>query len=323
MHGSTVKRSDKHSKQKEPKQRQNEKWRTYSFFATLVIIAIVVGASVISSFPHVEHIPETFEFNDQPWMKYIPNAVEYVLYVNFDSAIALAGSPQLFGTEPLVGLYQLNFSLYPRDVVFEIDIQLPAPQYGGTVSVMKLHDQRMTALQNSVERATNAPHWPYQGYTIHGLLMKKATDQKLQQGFISLVGGYVILSNDQAKGREEVQRVLDQFAFTAPSLFDDITVKRGMYAAGVTNQQFVALYVGMFQTQLNYSRMIVKSVVQDGNGMLVTRSILFPSDDVALNQFGEAHRIYRDAAIYRILDSWLVVGYRYHVDRLRAELSGI
>lgn len=323
MHGSTVTQRDKHRKQKEGKQRQNEKLRTYSFFATLVIIAIVIGATYISSLPQVEHIPETFDFKSQPWMRYVPNPVEYVLYVNFDSAYALSGSPQLFGSEPLLQLYQLNFSIHPWDVVFEVDIQLPSPEYGGTVSVLKLHDLRMIALQTELERVTSALHFPYQGFTIHGLLMKKASDQKLLQGFISLASGYAVLSNDQAKGREEVQRVLDQFAFSVPSLFDDVTVQRGVYAAGIAHRQYVGLYVGMFQTQLNYSRMIVKSVIQDGTGILVTRSVLFPSNDVAFNQFGEAHRIYRDAASYRILDSWLVVAYRYPAEKLRGELSGI
>lgn len=323
MQGSRIKQRDKHRKQKDEKQKQSETFRTYSFLATLIIIALVIGASYISSLPQVEHIPDTFDFTAQAWMKYVPNPVEYVLYVNFDGAYALAGSSQLFGSEPLLQLYQLNYSIYPRDVVFEVDVQLPSPDYGGTVSVLKLHDQPMSTLQTELEKVTRAPHWPYQGFTVHGLLMKKATDQKLLQGFISLVSGYAVLSNDQAKGREEVQRVLDQFAFTAPSFFDDVTVRRGVYAVGVGDQPYVGLYVGMFQTQLNYSKMLVKSVTQDASGILVTRSILFPNNDVALNQFGEAHRIYRDAANYRILDSWLVVTYRYPVERLRGELSGI
>jgi hypothetical protein len=256
-------------------------------------------------------------------MRYVPNPVEYILYVDFDSAYALAGSAQVFGSEPLLQLYQLNFSIFPREALYEVDMQLPSPLYGGTVSVMKLHNGTMAVLQTQLEKEAQGSHFSYQGYTVHVLLMKKAGDQKQVQGFIGIADGYVVLSNDQAKGREEVQRVLDQFAFSAPNLFDDVTVRRGVYSLGPADQQYVGLYVGMFQTQLNDSRMIVKSVVQDGSGILVTRSILFPSEDIALNRFGEAHRIYRDASSYRILDSWLVVVYRYSIDRLRAELTGI
>jgi hypothetical protein len=295
--------------------------RTYSFLATLVIIGVVIGASYIASLPQVEHIPDNFVFDRQAWMKYVPNSAEYALYVDFASAYSLSGGPQVFGTQPLLQLYQLNVSIFPQDAYFEVDMQLSTTEFTGTVTMTKL--QNLAVLQAALESYTTAPSSAYQRFTLHTLLMRKAGDQKLQQGFLSLADGYLIVSDDQAAGRQSVERILDQVAFNAPSLFDDPSVRRGVYAAGITDQQYIGLYVGMFQTQLNDSRMIVKSVVKDQNGILVTRSILFPSSDTALNRFGEAHRIYRDALSYRILDSWLVVSYRYPVDRLRGELTGI
>jgi hypothetical protein len=295
--------------------------RTYSFLATLVIIGVVIGASYIASLPQVEHIPDNFVFDRQAWMEYVPNSAEYALYVDFASAYSLSGAAQVFGTQPLLQLYQLNVSIFPQDAYFEVDMQLSTSQFNGTVTMTKL--QNLAVLQAALESYTEAPSSAYQGFTLHTLLMRKAGDQKLQQGFLSLADGFLIVSDDQAAGRQSVERILDQFAFNAPSLFDDPSVRRGVYAAGITDQQYIGLYVGMFQTQLNDSRMIVKSVVKDQNGILVTRSILFLSSDTALSRFGEAHRIYRDASSYRILDSWLVVSYRYPVDRLRGELTGI
>ena len=321
MHRSTIKQRDK-QKGKRETQRRNESYRQYAFAGTLLIIAIIIGASVISSQMHVEHIPDNFQFTTQPWMQYVPNPVEYLTFVNFDGAFETSKKPQLFGSEPLVQLYQLNYSIYPRDATYEVDLQLPLPEYGGTVSIIKLHNQTTATLQAELREAPQISHNSYQGFTVHGLLIKKAGDQTVLQGFISLAGDYAVLSNDQAKGREEVERVLDQFTFNGPSLFDDPTVRRGVYATGASEREYIGLYIGMFQTQLNDSKMIIKAVVQDGNGILVTRSILFPSTDTAFNQVAEAHRIYRDASSYRVLDTWLVVAYKYPIERLRPELSG-
>ena len=309
--------------QKDDKRGRKERLRGYSFLATLGIIAIVISASYISSLPQVEHIPDKFEFNRQAWMRYVPNPVESVFYTDTDGASAFMGGSNLFGSDALVHFYQLGFSVFSQDISYELDMELPTPQFNGTVTVMKLHDQQFRALQRAAENETRAPSYPYQSYTVRELLIQRAGEDQLLQSFLSLADPYVVFSYDQTAGRRNVERILDQFALNAPSLFDNITVRTGVYAAGITNQQYVGLQVGMFQTQLNQSRMIVKAIVQDGTGILVTRSILLPSSDVALNQFGEAHRVYRDATSYKILDSWLVVVYRYPVSRLKNEISGI
>jgi hypothetical protein len=301
--------------------RDKKSLRTYSFLATLTIIGVVIGASYIASLPQVEHIPDNFVFDRQAWMQYVPKSAEYALYTDFASAYSISGSTEIFGTQPLLQLYQLNVSIFPQDAAFEVDMQLSTSQFNATVTLTKL--QSLKPLQTALQSYTKAPISAYQGFTLHTLLMRKASDQKLQQGFLSLADGYLIVSDDQAAGRQSVEMILDQFAFNAPSLFDDASVRRGVYAAGITDQQYMGLAVATFRTQLNDSQMIVKSVVKDQNGILVTRSILFPSSDTALSRFGEAHRVYRDASSYRILDSWLVVSYRYPVEKLRGELTGI
>ena len=287
---------------------------------TLTFIAIVIGALYISSLPHIERIPEAFPFTREDWMKYVPNGAEYVLYVNYDGTYA-SGGASVFGAGPLLHLYPYEFDIFPQDVTLEVDIQF---QQGSTVTITRLHQDSRNAIQAALRKTTNASKSLYQGFDLFGLLMRKGGDQKLLQGFLSLVEDYVIVSDDQSAGQQAVQRILDQLVSSAPSLFDDVNVRRGIYAAGISSEEYLGLYVGLFQSQLRFSRMIVKSVLRDGAGILVTRSILFPNDDTALSQFGEAHRIYRDASSYRILDSWLVVAYRYHdASRLKIELTGI
>jgi len=320
-HRASVKTREKSLRKRGGK--RNERLRTYSFLATLSIVAIVIGASYISSLPRVEHIPDRIDFNRKDWMKYVPNSVQSAFYLDFDGASAISGGPDFHGPEALLYFYQLGFSIFPQDVSFEVDMELPPPSFNGTVTVMKLHDQQFSSLQRVVENEARAPGFRYQGYAVRELLIRRSGENQLLQSFLCLADGYAVFSYDQTAGRRNVERILDQFAFDAPSLFDNTTVRTGVYATGVTDQQYIGLQVGMFQTQLNQSRMIVKTIVQDGTGILVTRSILLPSSGVALDRFEEAHRVYRDAASYKILDSWLVVVYEYPVSRLKAELSGI
>jgi hypothetical protein len=220
-------------------------------------------------------------------------------------------------------LYQLNFSIFPQDVSYEVDMELLPPQFNGTVTVMKLHDQQFSELRGAIEGENKVPSWSYQGYGLRELLIRRPGDQKLLQCFLSIADDYLVFSYDPITGRLGVQRTLDQFAFDAPDLFDNVTVRTGVYAAGAATQPYIGLQVGMFQTLLNQSRMIVKSTIQDGTQLVVTRSVLFASSDIALGQFGQAHQVYRNAASYKILDSWLVVSYNYPVSRLKVELSGI
>lgn len=288
----------------------------------MAIIAIVIVASYASSLPQVGHIPDKFEFNPQAWMTCVPDQVESAIYVDYDGAYSLSGTTQFFGSSALLYLPQLNFTIFPLGVSGELDMELPSADYNGTVTVMKPHDQQLKALQSATATSTGVSRFAYQGYDVLELLIGKASDQRLQ-GYLSIVDGYVIFSYDRLAGKKNVERILDQFAFEAPTLFDNAAVRAGVYAAGGTDQHYIGLQVGMFQTQLNQSRMIVKAIVQDGTGILVTRSILFPSSDIAVSQYGEAHRVYRDATSYKILDSWLVVAYKYPVDRLGIEVSGI
>lgn len=96
-----------------------------------------------------------------------------------------------------------------------------------------------------------------------------------------------------------------------------------MYATGVTDQSYVALFVGRFPTQLNDTVMATKSIIGNGDSIQVSRALLFPSSDVALQRLAQARQVYRNADSYRILDSWLVVTYTYPPARIQSEIVGI
>ena len=142
-------------------------------------------------------------------------------------------------------------------------------------------------------------------------------------GYMCIVNNRILFSNDKTASLRNVEAILDQITSTSPSLFDDPTVRRAVYATGVTDQDYVGLFVGLFPTQMNDTKMAAKSVIGVGGSLSVSRAFLFPSSDIALDRLDQAHQLYRNADSYRILDPWLVITYNYPVTRLGTELIGI
>ncbi len=293
---------------------------------TIFIIVIFVGGAYYESLPKVGHIPADFVFKSQDWMASVPGDAEYVGYVNYQQAMSVSNNGSLFGTSALFELPQLGFQVFPTDITYEVAVQLPEPQYSGSAIILQLNNGKQTALNSELTSASpttiNAPS-TYDGYQIYELLMREFGDNTPSQGFIAIVKDHLIFSNDKNTALRNVQAILDQTVSSGNGLFDQVTVKRAAYAAGVSDQNYVALFVGRFPTQLNDTQMAVKSVVGEDGSLLVSRALLFPSSDIALQRLDQAHKVYQNASSYSILDSWLVVTYSYPVSETEAEILGI
>jgi len=313
-------------KHEQKKKKDPSRYRTYSFIATLAIIALIIGVSYYQTLPSVGHIPDSFVFDSREWMAFVPANTEFVGYVNYKQAYSVTGNSSLFGTEVVISFPQLGFNLIPLDLIYEVGIQLPEPTYSGSALVLQLSSWKQTTLTQLLASAnTTKIQRPlsYDGYVVHGLLMKELGDKSPGLGYLAVVNGDVILSTDKSSALQNVEAVVDQISSGRASLFDDVTVQRGIYATGLTDQDCVAIFVGRFATQLNDTEMATKSVISTGGAIQVSRAFLFPSSDIALQRWGQAHKVYRDATTYSILDSWLVVTYNYPLSRLPVEIVGI
>jgi hypothetical protein len=313
-------------KRKEPKKTDPRRLRTYSFLATFAVILIIIGASYYQTLPTVEHIPDTFAFNSQEWMPYVPADAEFVGYLNYVQAYSASGNSSLFGVSALIQLPQIGFSIIPVDVTYEVTVQLPEPKYSGSATLLQISQVKQTTLLQELASANLTkvrPPITYDGYALYGLLMKEIGDMSATPGYLAIVNHHIVLSDDKTSGLQNVQAILDQISSKGESLFDDVTVRRSVYATGVTDQSYVALFVGRFPTQLNDTVMATKSVIGSGGSILVSRALLFPSSDIALERWDQAHQVYRNADSYRILDSFLVVTYNYPTTKIQTEIVGI
>jgi len=313
-------------KDKRATKKDSHSLRTYSFIATLVLLSIIVGGSYYSSLPKVEHIPSNFQFQPANWMRFVPQTAQYVAFVDYQQAYSTSGNTFLFGTSPVFQFYQLPVSIPPQSVLYDIDIQIPQPVSTGavTVSVIRLRNDTLHIIQSELAKA-NLPKAEYDGYSAYNLLTvdKTASTPKIISVYTALIEDGLILSIDQNYGKYGVETILDQYTSQAPTLFDNSDVRRGVYASGAAAGPYIGLFVGTFSSQFNNTRMIVKSVIPNANGISVTRSVLFSSSDSAMSEFGHAHNIYRNADSYRVIDQWLVISYNYSIDKLRGEITGI
>ena len=316
----------KSKRRTEEKKSNANRVRAYSFVATLVIIGLIIGVSYYQTLPTVEHIPSNFTFNPQEWMSYVPPDAEYVGYINYRLAYSVSGNSSLFGESPIIQFPQLGFEIIPVDIIYEVAIQMPEPQYSGSAILIQLSSSKQALLSNELASISTAKiHAPlmYDNYALYGLLMREIGDNITTPGYLAVVNHYALLSNDKTNDLRNVQVILDQITASKQSLFDDENVRRSVYATGVTDQSYVALFVGRFPTQLNDTEMATKTIIGSGGSIQVSRAFLFPSSDVALARWSEAHKVYRNAANYQVLDSWLVVTYDYPPTRIQTEMIGI
>jgi hypothetical protein len=313
-------------RRKEEKKTEPSRLRAYSFVATLGIIGLIIGLAFYQTLPTVEHIPNNFTFNLQEWMQYVPSDTEYVGYINYRLAYSVSGNSSLFGESPVIEFPQLGFEIIPVDVIYEVAIQLPEPQYSGSAILLQLSTSKQTVLSDelaSINSAKIPPPLMYDSYALYRLLIREIGDNITTPGYVALINHYILLSNDKTSDLRNVQAILDQLSANRQSLFDDENVRRSVYATDVTDQSYVALFVGRFPTQLNDTEMATKAIIGIGDSIQVSRAFLFPSPDIALARWSEAHKVYQNAANYRILDSWLVVTYDYPPTRIQTEMIGI
>ena len=302
--------------------------RTYSFLLTIVLLAVIVGGSYYSSLPKVGHIPDKFQFQSTSWMTFVPQTAQYVAYVDYQQAYSASGNAFIFGTSPVFQFYQIPINIPPQSVFYDLDIQVPVTGVSSgvvTVSVIQLRNDTMHIFTSELAKA-EIPSSGYDGYPVYSLLVVNTVasqQQKLLTGFVAVVENVLIVSIDPNYGKSGVQTILDQYTSNAPNLFANSDVRKGVFASGAADVSYIGLIVGTFSSQLNNTRMIVKSIVPNGGSISVTRSILFPTSDFAMSEFGHAHNVYRDANSYIVLDQWLVISYSYSYDKLRGELTGI
>ena len=260
-------------------------------------------------------------------MAFVPQATQYVSFIDYHEAYMVSGNPLLFGAHAILQFYQLSLDIPVQSVLFDLDIQLPPSSFNSaavTGSVIKIRNDTMRILLNTMIKM-NLNKTTYDGYPLYRLLLINPTsDPKLINAYTAIVDySVLVVSTDQTFGRYVVETILDQYSSRTQNLFDKQDVRRGIYASGALDGSFIGLFVGIFSSQFNNTRMIVKSVVSDVNGIRVTRSVLFASSDLAINAIGQARQVYRDANRYSVLDQWLVISYNYALEKLRGELTGI
>jgi len=309
---------------KSKNKRKSSRIRAYSFIVTIMMVALFSLAFYVSSQQTTNHIPTTLEFNLQSWMTFVPNQVQYVGYVNYHQAYAISGNLSLFGSKGMLQVPQLNRTIFPSDVMYELDIELIPPQFNGTVSILSLSQERLdsisTALQNVNTTMIRTPI-SYDGDSIYTLLIRKFGESKIALAYLAVVDGKVILSYDQTTGLQNVETILDQVGSNEPNLFDNATIRNAVYVTD-SSASCIAFFVGMFATQFAASNLIAKSVTSDASSLIVTRAFLFPNQDLATNNLSEAEQIYSGASC-TTADSWLTITQTYSIARLPTELSGI
>jgi len=270
------------------------------------------------------HVANTLKFNQQSWMQFVPNQAEYVGYVNYQQAAIASGNVSLFGSDAILHVPQLNISIRPYDVMYEVDIELASPQFNGTVSVLSLPQRQLDTISSALRTLnTSSIRGPlsYDDFSIYTLLIQRYGEGKMILGYLSLADDGLILSYDQVTGLENVETILDQISSNGSNFFGNVTLRNALLMTD-PSQNGLAFFVGMFPTEFAESNLIAKSVTYQDSSVIVTRAFLFPNQDLAAADLTEAEQLYSSASC-TTAGPWLIITQTYSINRLPTELSGI
>jgi hypothetical protein len=291
---------------------------------TLIMITLFSLVFYASMQQPTVRVANTLQFNQQSWMVFVPNQAEYVDYVNYQQAAVVSGNVSLFGSDAILRVPQLNISISPYDVMYEVDIELASPQLNGTISVLSLPQRQLDAISTALRNLnTSTIRGPlsYDDFSIYVLLIQRFGESKMILGYLSLADDGLILSYDQATGLQNVETILDQISSNGSSLFDNVTMRNALLMTD-PSQTCLAFFVGRFPSEFAESNLIAKSVTYQDSSVVVTRAFLFPNQDLAADGLTEAEQLYSNGSC-TTAGPWLMITQTCSINRLPTELSGI
>lgn len=299
----------------------------YTMLATVAMLGGVIWVgSYLSIQPRVEALPPTMPFSREEWMRFIPDSVQFVAYVDYRAAFEATGNYTLFGQSPLLEVYSPPFSIYPASVEYELAMNLAgqgAREDSPTVSIVKADLIQLNALDDALRSSTRVKTMTHGHHTIYSLLIRrKELQTELVSTSLAISGGHLVLAQG-ADSIGHVSTALDTFDYGQGQLFSQSSARAALYAAGGSSHDYLALFVATFPTQIEGAKIAMKTVSAESGTVLSRIAFLFDTSDQARAQYENVKKLYTGGADYWILEDFVVATFRNDVSKLGDQIRGL
>jgi len=324
-----VSRGSRPASGRKPK-RGRTKSRRLGLYSMLATVALLGGVIWLGSYyslqPRVEALPSTIPFSREEWMDFVPDSAQFVAYVNYQAAYEATGNYTLFGTNPLIEIYSPPVGIYPNSVEYEVAINL-AGQGGDqglpSVSVLKLELNEAHSLDSALGSSSSLHRTPHGKHEIYALLIRrKELQTQLVSASVAVRGQHLLFAQGPGSG-VWIGQLLDTADYGQNHLFSQSSAQTALYASGGSQNEYLALFVTTFPTQVEGAKIAVKTV-STMSGVVSSRfAFSFDSQDQARAHYEKIRGLYTGGSDYWILGSYVVVTFRSEMAGLSDQIRGL
>ena len=259
-------------------------------------------------------------------MSYVPDSAQFVAYVNLRAAYEATGNYSLFGTNSLIEIYSPPFALYPSSVEYELAINLAgqgSEKRLSTVSVVKAEPNELRSLDDALSASSTIHSTMHGQHAIFGLLIhRKELQPSLVSASLAIANGHLLLAQGPSS-TETIAQILDAADYEQYQLFSQSSVRTALYASGGADNQYLALFVATFPTQIEGAKIAMKTVSSASGAVSSRIAFSFDSQDQARAHYENVRRLYAGGDDYRILGPFVVVTFRYDIRMRDDQVRGL
>jgi len=313
-------------------QKKTDRTMSYSFYLTFIILAIAaVTINYLSSLPIIHHLPPTYDFRRDDWMKYIPQGAEKVSIFNFSQILMKTMNDSLFPNDRILVLYNFTTVLKISDVEFIASslYQNPDPNSEDiALNIIKLKQYLYLALEEEIEEKGEM-QFPFKNHTVvqvTGHVVNKpvittGSTPEYVKAYIVMDEGYLLYSEGM-RGLDLVRQSLD--AAEGPNqYFEQQQVKASLYLLlsdegdelGFSYSTFPYTVSGVSSTSTS---------IYYVDDIVTTRFVFaFASTDEASKGLDDIKKANLEATDFQIYDNYIVVTVEYDGHLLLRELRAL
>ncbi len=314
-----------HSGRKE-RPRQRSKVRLYTMVATIALILVALIGSYIALQPRVEDLPAAVPFQYEDWMMYVPSSAEFVAYVNYRACMEATGNYSLFGDDPLLEIYSPPYTLYATSIEYEVSVNLPSQgskETSPTASIVKIESQELKDLEKALQSSTILHKTHHGDTTIFDMLVRHK-EQNPQLVSASLAIAYERIIYAEGSGSPSIiGLILDTTGSESRQLFSLESSRTAVYASGGSSDDYLALFVATFPTQIEGANVMMKTVKSAPSSVTTQIALSFDNQGKAEGQYRAVRNLYSGGSDYWVLGPFVVVKFNHEISTLRDEIRGL
>lgn len=302
------------------------KYFAIAFVAVFGLLAGITIFLVFPSGPQVYHFPENMTsfrqwINNQAWMTFIPYNAMTASAINV-SAVVSAGLTSY--NSFFLNVYQIKMGLTDDNLTFLASYQLapPSPLLNGTQIIIYKPTPFAYSILLQRLNSSSVLREEYRGFTVYSILSNNTATRKLISGELFFYKDFIFYTGGSKNPLADIHSAIDYIANKYPSLFQNETIQRAVYAAMGEKTSFLGLFVLNFPVQVSGSEIASKAVLLTSKGFIAIYAVGFDSESSALQRFNLFKRTYLYGSSYYLIDNFDVANIPYSPVEVGSQLQG-